>query len=94
MLELKDVKHIADLARLELSAAEEESYQAQLSAILDYVDLLNEADTSAVTPTVAVGKLSNVWRSDAVSPWPEEEVKMALAGSELEAGLVKVKRVL
>lgn len=94
MLEAKEVKHIADLARLELSAAEEENYGAQLSAILNYVDLLNEADTSAVAPTVAVGKLSNVWRSDAVAPWSEEEVAAALASSELEDGLVKVKRVL
>ena len=94
MLEAKEEKHIADLARLELSAAEEKSYGAQLSAILDYVELLNEADTGSVVPTVAVGKLSNVWRSDAVMPWPEDEIKAALASSELEDGLVKVKRVL
>lgn len=94
MLEAKEVKHIADLARLELSAAEEKNYGAQLAAILDYVDLLNEADTSSVTPTIQVGQLSNIWRSDEAAPWSEDEVEMALSSSELEEQQVKVKRVL
>lgn len=94
MLEAKEIKHIADLARLELSAAEEKNYGVQLAAILDYVDLLNEADTSSVTPTIQIGQLNNVWRSDEVAPWPEDEVEMALSSSELEEQQIKVKRVL
>ena len=94
MLDTKEVKHIADLARLELSAAEEKNYGTQLAAILDYIDLLNEADTSSVAPTIQVGQLSNVWRSDEAVSWPEDEIEMSLNSSELEGRQVKVKRVL
>jgi len=42
-LTLEEVRHIAELAKLELTAAEEALYQEQLSAILDYAGHLNAA---------------------------------------------------
>ncbi len=42
-----DVKKIAQLARLELSPAEEEKLGKKFQAILDYMELLNEVDVSA-----------------------------------------------
>lgn len=42
-----DVKKIAQLARLELSPAEEEKLGAKFQKIMDYMDLLNEVDVSA-----------------------------------------------
>lgn len=94
MLTNIQLKHIANLARLELSAAEEKTYGEQLSAILDYADKLNEVDTSKVAVTTQTGGLINVWREDEVKPWDEEELKIALAQSETASGQVKVKRVL
>ncbi len=94
MLDIKEVKHIADLARLELSDQEIHDYRQQLSDILDYFELLNEVDTEDVAPTVQVSQLSNVWREDTVKPWDEAEVKAALSSSELVQGQIKVKKVL
>ena len=62
-----DVKHVARLANLPLSSDEEEKYSQQLSEILEYVDQLNEVDTSSVEPTYNVTGLNNVTREDALS---------------------------
>lgn len=64
----EDVKKIADLARLELSEAALEQYQGQLSAILDYADMLNELDLDDVTPTAHAVAQQNVLRQDEVRP--------------------------
>lgn len=61
------VKHVARLANLPLSFEEEEKYSQQLSEILEYVDQLNEVDTSSVEPTYNVTGLNNVTREDALS---------------------------
>lgn len=53
-LTLKEVEHIALLARLELTQEEKERYQQQLSAILDHVARLQELDTSQIETTSSV----------------------------------------
>ncbi len=62
------VQHIAELARLELSAEEMERMTEQLSAILDYASRLQELDTTAIPPTASVVPLENVMRDDTVRP--------------------------
>ncbi len=52
-LTLAEVEHIADLARLELTAEEKSLYREQLSAILDYAARLQQVDTSAIAPTAS-----------------------------------------
>lgn len=94
MLDNKEIKHIATLARLELSGEEEEKYGRQLSAVLDYIDKLKEVDTSKVAITAQVSGLINSWREDEVKSWDKDEIKMALEQSELVDGQVKVKKVL
>lgn len=59
-----DVRHIASLARLRFSAAEQERLAGELSRILDYVDQLGELDTSEVPPLAHVLDTSNVTRPD------------------------------
>jgi len=54
---IDQVRHVARLARLELSADEEQSLQSDLSAILAYVDKLNQLNTDEVEPTAKVGEL-------------------------------------
>ncbi len=46
----EEVLHVAELAHLELSEAEVETYRQQLDAILSYVDKLNQLDTTNVEP--------------------------------------------
>ena len=45
-----EVEKVAALANLELTAEEKELFSNQLAAIVEYVDQLNELDTSAVEP--------------------------------------------
>ena len=50
----KDVAYVADLANLELSEEERMGMLRDLNSILDYIDRLNELDTSNVPPMVQV----------------------------------------
>jgi aspartyl-tRNA(Asn)/glutamyl-tRNA(Gln) amidotransferase subunit C len=59
-----DVRHIAALARLRFSTDEQERLAGELTRILDYVDQLDELDTSAVPPMAHVLGTSNVVRPD------------------------------
>lgn len=54
------VKHVAKLADLPLSEEEGEKYLEQLSKILDYIDQLNQVDTSSIEPTFNVSKSKNI----------------------------------
>jgi aspartyl-tRNA(Asn)/glutamyl-tRNA(Gln) amidotransferase subunit C len=60
----KEVDHIADLARLDLSDAEKQKYQEQLSAILDYAASLQSLDTSGIPPTSSVLPPHSTLRED------------------------------
>ena len=50
----KDVAYVADLANLELTAEERAGMVRDLNSILDYIDRLNELDTSNVEPMAQV----------------------------------------
>jgi aspartyl-tRNA(Asn)/glutamyl-tRNA(Gln) amidotransferase subunit C len=50
----KDVAYVADLANLELTPEERNGMLRDLNSILDYVDRLNELDTSNVPPMAQV----------------------------------------
>ena len=50
----KDVVHVADLANLELSTEERAGMLRDLNSILDYIERLNELDTSKVEPMAQV----------------------------------------
>ena len=94
-LSKQKIKHIAELARLELTPAELKKYGSQLSDILNYVGQLQEVDVEGVEPTAQVTGLENVFREDEVEDWDSEERKKALEQApELLEGQVKVKRVL
>jgi aspartyl-tRNA(Asn)/glutamyl-tRNA(Gln) amidotransferase subunit C len=55
---------VSELARLELSAREEQEMEAQLTRILDYMDVLNELDLDQIEPTAHTLGLTNVMRED------------------------------
>jgi len=63
-----EVRHVAQLARLALGDEEVARFGRQLSQILDYIQTLNELDTSQVEPTAHVVPMANVWRDDDVEP--------------------------
>lgn len=78
-LSTEQVRHVAELARLGLDDAELEALASQLSTILEYIDMLERLDTSAIPPTAQVGELADVMREDVVLPSMGQEA--ALAGS-------------
>jgi aspartyl-tRNA(Asn)/glutamyl-tRNA(Gln) amidotransferase subunit C len=80
---IDQVRHVARLARLELGVAEEQSLQADLSAILAYVDKLNQLNTEEVEPTAQVGEPGTPMRDDEITnrPAPEEMLANAPARS-------------
>ena len=67
-LTTQDVERIAELANLTLSADLLSTIPAQLSAIIDLVNKLQEVDTTNVEPTSQVTGMTNVFREDAVEP--------------------------
>ncbi len=94
-LSQEQIKHIAKLARLDLSEEELKIYGEQLSGVLGYIEQLQEVDTSSTEPTAQVTGLVNVLREDGAEDWPESEVKSALLQApEVEEEQIKVKRVL
>jgi aspartyl-tRNA(Asn)/glutamyl-tRNA(Gln) amidotransferase subunit C len=63
-----DVKYVAHLARLALTPAEEEQFDAQLSHILGYIEKLNQLDVRQIEPTAHAVPLVNVFRPDEIRP--------------------------
>ncbi len=87
------VRHIARLARLNLSEAEVQRFSGQLAAILDYVKQLQEVDTSSVEPLVHPLALTDVLRED--HPHTPFEAARALANApQREGDFFKVPAIL
>lgn len=62
-----NIKHIAKLANLPVSPEEEKTYDKQLTAILEYVELVESVDTKSVEPTFNVTPNKNITRKDIAS---------------------------
>ncbi|MBI3291650.1 MAG: Asp-tRNA(Asn)/Glu-tRNA(Gln) amidotransferase subunit GatC [Elusimicrobia bacterium] len=92
-ISLKEVAHVARLARLALTPEEQTLYAEQLGKILEHVSQLKELDTTHVTPTSHVLPLSNVWREDVRRVWGDAEPLLANA-PEREGPFFKVKKVI
>ena len=67
-ISLKDVEHVARLARLELADADKERMRRELNGILSYIDKLRALDTEGVEPTSHAVPMTNVMREDAPRP--------------------------
>lgn len=60
------IEYVGILAKLELSDAEKEAAKKDMGEMLDYIDQLNELDTTEVEPLVNVFPNHNVFREDIV----------------------------
>jgi aspartyl-tRNA(Asn)/glutamyl-tRNA(Gln) amidotransferase subunit C len=63
-----DIKYVAHLARLHLTADEEKKLGAQLGGILGYIEKLKELDVTGVEPTAHAVPMVNVTRADEIRP--------------------------
>jgi aspartyl-tRNA(Asn)/glutamyl-tRNA(Gln) amidotransferase subunit C len=80
----EEVLHVAELAHLELSAAEVDTYLRQLDSILSYIGKLNELDTANVEPMAqslagTAGAEDRTLREDAVQPSDVADPVLAIA---------------
>jgi aspartyl-tRNA(Asn)/glutamyl-tRNA(Gln) amidotransferase subunit C len=87
------VRKVAKLARLELSEEEIEEFTVQLSAILDYVEKMNELDTADVEPLAHCLPISNVLRADSVKASLGTEKTLANA-PQRDGEFFKVPKIL
>jgi aspartyl-tRNA(Asn)/glutamyl-tRNA(Gln) amidotransferase subunit C len=88
-----EVEHIADLARLNLSAEEKRLYRQQLSAILDYFAQLSQLDTAGIPPTSSVLPPRSALRQDEPRPGLSREQLLRNA-PDTQAGQFRVPPVL
>lgn len=89
-----DVQHLAQLSSLALSDQEVDDLRTDIAGILEYVDQLQELDTSGVEPTYQVTDLDNVWRDDAIDDYGiNRDDLIAIAPDSLN-GQIKVPKVL
>ncbi len=82
----EQVLHVARLARLALSDDDIDRMTGELGAILEYVKVLGEVDTSAVEPTAQVGAPSLQLRADEPARGVERETVLAQSPSAAHDG--------
>ena len=87
----EEVRHVAKLARLELSDKEVEKFAGQLSSVFEYMDVLSEADTEGVMETSQVTGLENVSDKDEVVASVSREDLLACTKLPVESKQILVK---
>ena len=85
------MEYVGILAKLELSGAEKEAAKRDMGRMLDYIDKLNELDTSGVEPMSHVFPVSNVFREDVVENGDEHE-KMLANAPKVKDGMYQVPK--
>lgn len=91
MISLKEVRHIAALARLNIAKKEEEKFGKDLSAILDYIEKLKKVDVSGTKETSHPFAAKNVFRKDEASKTAKNLLGLA---PEIKDHYIKVRSIL
>ncbi len=92
-IDADQVRKVAKLGRLELTDAEVEEFTGQLGAILDYVEKMNELDTTGVEPLAHCLPIGNVLREDRIQPSLGTDAALANA-PEHDGPFFKVPKIL
>ena len=77
-----DIDHVANLARLALTAEEKARFSQQINDVLHHIEQLAKVDVSAVEPTAHAFPVCNVWADDI--PQPGLPVEVALANAPVQ----------
>lgn len=89
-----DVHYLAQLSNLQLKDSEVAELQADLEAIVTYIEQLSELDTSSVEPTYQVTGLENISREDVVDDYGVAPTTLVSLAPESLADQIKVPKVL
>lgn len=92
-IDRQQVRKVAELSRLQLTEDEVDEFAGQLSAILEYMEKLNELDTADVEPLAHCLPISNVFRTDEVKESLGTERTLANA-PQRDGGFFKVPKIL
>ena len=76
------IEYVGILAKLELSQEEKEEAKSDMGRMLDYIDKLNELDTTGVEPMSHVFPVQNVFREDVVTNGDDSENMLKNAPAE------------
>ena len=76
------IEYVGILAKLELDEAEKEAAKKDMGSMLDYIDKLNELDTTGIEPMSHVFPVQNVFREDVVTNGDESEKTLKNAPGE------------
>lgn len=90
---IKEVEHIASLAKINITEEEKREFAGQLSSILQYADKLNELNTEDTLPLYHILPIYNVLREDKVIESPARDELFANA-PESQDGYFKVPKIL
>ncbi len=85
------MEYVGILAKLELSQEERERARKDMEEMLDYIDKLNELDTSGVEPMSHVFPVNNVFREDVVTNGDDRE-NMLKNAPEVREGSYQVPK--
>ena len=87
------IEYVGILAKLELNEQEKEQAKKDIGEMLDYIDKLNELDTSVVEPMSHVFPVNNVFREDVVENGDGREDSLANAPERKEDSFVVPKTI-
>lgn len=88
-----NIDHVANLARLALTAEEKARYAAQLGDVLHHIEQLAKVDVSQVEPTAHAFPVHNVWAEDVARPGLPVEVALRNAPAQRQ-NMVAVPKVM
>lgn len=92
-LTIKEVEHIALLARISITEEEKRDFAEQLSAILQYADKLKELNTDDISPLDHILPIFNVFREDIIIESPGRD-ELSVNAPEFQDGYFKVPKIL
>lgn len=87
-----EIRHVALLARLELSDDQVETLGAELNSILDHIDTIQRLDLADVEPMTHPIPMVNQTRADAVRPGLSRDVAL-LNAPQAEEGAFVIPRI-
>ena len=89
----EEIRHIANLARLELDENEIDNYIENLQDILNFADVVNNAPVQDLDITIGTNEAKNVFRKDEVVEFGNRELLLSNAPSQDE-GMFRIPKVI
>ena len=89
----EEILHIANLASLTLEENEIQKYLDNLQEILDFANIVNNADTEDLDITIGANEAKNVFRKDEIKVFEDRDALLQNA-PEKEQNMFKIPKVI